>query len=215
MTLRHSAAVLVVALAVAGCGTDPPNYQAVWSSSTPTTTSAPKQPISLWLEDQGVTGVPMTPAILTELTVTVPTPAGWASVTDNNIPTAYTILRKTPPPPPGTYTPQALLMVFKLNGTFDVAEALTHADADAVISEHFKRLDSSTDDFQGFPSAMIQGSYTVQDTALQTYNRIVIPTAKSGQRYLVQLTITTAADQAQDEGRAIDTILSGFRIAVR
>ena len=80
-----------------------------------------------------------------------------------------------------------------------MAEALEHADDDAELTKNFKRLNYSNDDFNGFPSAMIEGSYdAAEGTRLHTYNRIVIPVtpAPKFQRYLVQFTVTTLADQA-------------------
>ena len=39
----------------------------------------------------------------------------------------------------GDTYPTAMLMVFQLDGDFDVAEAIKHADADAELSENFKQ----------------------------------------------------------------------------
>ena len=56
---------------------------------------------------------------------------------------------------------------------------------------------------------------------MQTYNRIVIATGTPpkpgapGQRYLVQLTVTTFADQAQQEGPDIEAIIKGFTVAAK
>ena len=89
---------------------------------------------------------------------------------------------------PGTRTiakgdtyPTAMLMVFQLDGDFDVAEALKHADVDAEMSENFKKLNGSTTDFRGFPSSMIEGSYDLNGQRMQSYNRIVIATGKPAQ----------------------------------
>ena len=80
----------------------------------------------------------------------------------------------------------------------DVQAALKHADASAELSRNFTKLHSSSDDFKGFPSSMIEGSYDLGQKRLHSYNRVVIPVtpAPRFERYLVQLTITTMADQA-------------------
>jgi hypothetical protein len=50
---------------------------------------------------------------------------------------------------------------------------------------------------------------------MQSYNRVVIPTTEQAppQRYLIQLTVTTYADQAEAQAKDIETIISGFTVA--
>jgi hypothetical protein len=69
--------------------------------------------------------------------------------------------------------------------------------------------------FHGMPSAMIEGSYNVGDQRLHTYNRIVIATGAppANQRYLVQFSVTTAADQAETLGADVESIIKGFTVA--
>ena len=53
-------------------------------------------------------------------------------------------------------------------------------------------------------------------SAVETrYNRIIIATAKSNQRFLIQFSVTTAADQAQEADPDVLTIIKGFIVAVR
>ena len=216
MRLRSYAAALAVLLAAA-CSTKPPDYQSVLSASpTPatTTTTAAPVPISDYLQQQGVQGQPMTPKTLTDLMVSMPQPPGWSVIDDNNYQSAYQVLRKTGV---ASYPPTALLIVFKLNGNFDVAQAIQHGYADAELADGFRKLNASMDNFKGFPSAMIEGSYNVGDSRLHTYNRIVIPTgpAPANQRYLVQFSVTTAADAAQSQGPDIQAIIAGFTVATK
>lgn len=156
----------------------------------------------------------MTPKTLTDLTVSMPQPRGWAIVTDPNRQAAYQILRKTDV---SSYPPTAMLMVFKLTGNFDPAEAIKHGYVDAELSQDFNRLNASMDNFKGFPSAMIEGSYTLNDQRLHAYNRIVIATGPppANQRYLIQFNVTTAADQAEPLGPDVEKIISGFTVATR
>ena len=198
-------------LLVTGCGAKAPDYQSIWASSTTATTTGRPVPISDYLEQHKVTGAPMTRQTLTELTVSIPQPPGWTVVSDPNQPTAFEILRKTAVQ---AYQPTATLMVFKLMGDFNVSEAIQHGYADAELSEKFVRLDASMNSFHGMPSSMIEGSYTVKDQRLHTYNRIVIPTGPppNNQRYLVQFSVTTAADQAQAQSADVETIIKGFTV---
>ncbi len=117
----------------------------------------------------------------------------------------------------GESYPTAMLMVFKLHRDFDIAEALKHGTADARLSTNFTELDSSTADFNGFPSSMIQGSYDLHGRRLHTWNRIVFPTGAppAKQRYLVQLTITSLANEAVKHASDIEAIIAGFVVAAK
>ncbi|QEM43387.1 LpqN/LpqT family lipoprotein [Mycolicibacterium grossiae] len=211
------AAALLVALAVTGCESSQPDYQSIWTTTTTTTPSetAKPEPISSFLEKAGVTGQTVAPEELTDLTVTIPTPAGWQPYQNTNMAPGTRMIAK------GDTYPTAMILVFRLTGDFDVREALKYADGDAKLSENFKQLNASAADFGGFPSSMIEGSYDLNGRRMQTYNRIVIATGTPpkpgapGQRYLVQLTVTTFADQAQQEGPDIEAIIKGFTVAAK
>ena len=110
------------------------------------------------------------PDKLTDLAVTVPTPTGWAPYQNTNLAPGTRVIAK------GDTYPTAMLMVFKLNGDFDVNEAVKHGYADAELSENFKRLNASNDNFRGFPSSMIEGSYDLNGRRMHSYNRIVFAT---------------------------------------
>jgi len=177
-------------------------------------------PIAAYLESVGVTGGPVAPDKLTDLTVTMPTPPGWHPYSNPNLSPGTQMIAK------GDTYPTAMLMVFKLTGDFDVNEAVKHGYADAEMSQNFKRLNASTDNFKGFPSAMIEGSYDLADARMHTYNRIVFATgapqkpdvagqaAPADQRYLVQFTVTGYADKAAEEAPDIEAIIGGFNVAV-
>jgi len=212
--------VAVCAVALTACGPSTPDYQSIWSTTptTTTTTSAgaePLIPFSEYLERIGVSGAPVSPAKLTDLTVDVPTPAGWQPYVNANLSPGTRTIAK------GDTYPTAMIIVFELNGDFDVAKALKHADADAKMSENFRELNASDADFRGFPSSMIEGSYDLNGQRMQSYNRIVIATGTPvrpgvpGQRYLVQLTVTSFADEAQANGPDIEKIIKGFTVAAK
>ena len=64
---------------------------------------------------------------------------------------------------------------------------------------------------------MIEGSYDLNGKRLHSYNRVVIPVtaAPQFQRYLVQLTVTSLADQAAPDAADIEAIIGGFTVAVK
>jgi hypothetical protein len=208
VTLRRLAIALSLLVLVTACDTKPTDYRAIWSSTpaAPTTTAAPKS-FTEYLQQQGVDGVPMTPQTLTDLTVSMPHPPGWAVVTDPAQPSAYEIIRKTAV---ADYQPTAMLLVFKLTGgNFDVNEALKHAyDMPGAIQEPFN----------GMPSARIEATYfDATKQQLHRYNRIVIATTRppANQRYLVQFSVSTLADPRQEQDPDVLTIIKGLTVAVR
>jgi Probable lipoprotein LpqN len=218
VTLRRygaaGTAAVTALLLVSACGAKTPDYQSIWSttptsiSSAPTTTEQPV-PFSDYLERLGVQGEPVAPDKMPGVTVTMPYPKGWQRFTDpKSAPGTVVIARNN------TY-PTATLVAFKLHGSFDVADAIKHANADAEMSQRFTKLNESFADFGGFPSAMIEGSYdNTKGDRLHTYNRIVIPVTKDFQRYLVQLTVTSRADQAVADADDIQAIIDGFTVTV-
>jgi len=209
-----AAAMVAVALSSGGCASKPPDYQSILSKTSTATTTTPVEkpvPLSQYLQNIGVTGQPVAPAALTDLTVSIPTPPGWAPFTSPNISPQTLIIS------PGGKFPTARLVVFKLNGDFDPAQVIKHGNDDAQLFENFKQLDASGAPYNGFPSSMIQGSYDVDGMRLHSWNRIVIPTGSppAHQRYLVQLTITGRADQAAAQSTDINTIIHGFVVAAK
>ena len=210
---RSTAAVLLAAaLTTAGCGTKTADYSTIWTSSTTstaTTVTTSPTPIAQYLSGVGVTGQQVPLDSLTDLTVTLPRPPGWTEYTNPNFSPGTEAIAKN-----NTY-PTALVMAFKLDGNFDVGEALEHADDDAELTKNFKRLNASNADFNGFPSAMIEGSYDSGSTRLHAYNRIVIPVTGEFDRYLVQFTVTTLADQAAAQAPDVVKVIEGFSVAVK
>jgi hypothetical protein len=206
-------AVALVVLAATGCGAETPDYHSVWSTSsatpTPTTTGAPV-PLAKFLQDAGVNGEPVAPDKLTDLTVTMPRPKGWEQYTNPNFAPGTQVIAKA-----DTY-PTAMLVVVRLNGPFDVNEAIKHGDVDAELSQNFKRLNASTDNWHGFPSSMIEGSYDLNGRRMHSYNRIVIPTGAppANYRYLVQFTVTGYAEKAAEEAPDIEAVIKSFNVAV-
>lgn len=197
------------------CGADPPDYSSVWSSTPTTTTttagSDKPQPLSDYLYGLGVTGEQIPLDKLTDISVTLPRPPGWTKYDNPNFSPGTEIIAKN-----NTY-PTATVVVLKLTGNFDVAEALKHASVDAEMSKNFTKLNSSTADFDGFPSAMIEGSYDLEDRRLHSYNRVVIPVtpAPKFQRYLVQFTVTTLANQAAAQADDVEAIIKGFSVSLK
>jgi len=210
-----AAAGFMLVGAVSGCGTKTPDYQSIWSNgSTTTTTSQEAQaPVTVgrYLEDQGVGAQAVDLKDLTDLTVTMPTPPGWTKKQNAMLPATTQVIGK------GDKLPRAILNVVKLNGDFDGHEAMKHGVADAQLSKNFRLLDASNEDFNGFPSSMVQGTYDLDGQRLHSWFRMVIATgsAPADQRYLVQLSVTAAAADAAEQAAAVETITKGFAVAAK
>ena len=69
----------------------------------------------------------------------------------------------------------------------------------------------------GFPSSMIEGTYDLNGTRLHTYSRIVIPVSPGPafQRYLVQFTVTSRADQAGPEAGDVEAVIKSFTVTAK
>jgi Probable lipoprotein LpqN len=209
---RCAATLALLVIAAAGCGEKTPDYTTLLTNTTsakPTTTETPV-PLSQYLESAGVIGQPVAPDKLTDLTVTIPKPKGWEQYSNPRFAPGTRVIAK------GDTYPTAMLLVFQLSGgDFDAKKAIEHGNADAQISENFKQLNASLDDFKGFPSSMIEGSYDLNGKRMHSYNRVVIATGAppANQRYLVQFTVTGYADKAAAEAPDMEAIIGGFNVA--
>ena len=209
---RVAAAALATVAGLTGCQAHTADYSSLATTSARSTaesTAATPTPIAQYLAGLGVTGQQLPLDKLTDITVTLPRPAGWATYDNPNFSPGTEAIAKN-----NTY-PTALVMVFKLDGNFDVGAALKHGDDSAEMTKNFKRLNSSDADFNGFPSAMVEGSYDSGSTRLHAYNRIVIPATAEFDRYLVQFTVTTLADQAAAQAPDVLKVIEGFSVAVK
>jgi hypothetical protein len=208
------AALTVSALSMVGCGPKNPDYQSIWSSTpsttTPTSSEAPV-PFSQYLQSNGVSGSPVAPDQVTDLTVSIPTPPGWQKVDKQNVPPTTELIAK------GEGFPNAMLIAFKLSGDVHPVDLVKHGNDDARLAENFKQLESSDADFHGFPSSMIEGSYNLGDQRLHTINRIVIAHGAGGDpdEYLIQLAVTSLADQAVADAVDVEAIIHGFNVAAK
>ncbi|HEX7322580.1 MAG TPA: LpqN/LpqT family lipoprotein [Mycobacterium sp.] len=203
-----TAAVLACAALTVGCAASTTDYQSLWTTSSTAKPDEDPVPIGIYLERKGVTAQPVTPQSLTGLTVSIPTPKGWSRRKNPKLPPTTEVISKG-----GAELPTAVLSVLRLDGDFDPAEAVKHGTADIGIE--FNRLDASTDDFHGFPSAMIQGSHDMGGQRLHSWYRMVIPTGPppASQRYLVELSVITLAEKAAEQAPDVESIINGFTVA--
>ena len=164
-----------------------------------------------FLKDKGVTLEPQKAAGFTALNIVLPVPTGWRVIPDPNVPNAFSVIADRQGGD-GLYTSNAQLMVSKLVGDFDPREAISHGYVENQKLVAWQSTAAAMADFGGFPSSLIEGTYRDTDMTLNTSRRQVI--AQSGSdRFLVTLTVTTAANQAVATAAATDGITKGFKVA--
>ena len=184
---------------------------AVPTVAQPTLVPASSGTLTDFFKDNGVQLEPQKLQDFTALNITLPMPAGWTQVPDPNVPDAFAVIADRAGGD-GLYTSNAQVVVYRLIGDFDPKEAITHGYVDSQKLFAWQSTSASLADFGGFPSAIIEGTYRSNDMTLNTSRRHVI--AQSGpDRYLVSLTVTTAASQAVAAANATDAIVNGFRVS--
>ncbi|MCV7075844.1 LpqN/LpqT family lipoprotein [Mycobacterium szulgai] len=145
------------------------------------------------------------------LDITMPMPPRWTHVPDPNVPDAFAVFADRVGGN-SIYTSNAQLVVYKLVGDFDPAEAITHGYVDSQQLLAWRTTNASMTNLGSFPSSVIEGTYRENDMTLNTSRRHVI--ASSGpDRYLLSLKVTTAASQAVADAPATNAIINGFRVA--
>jgi len=174
-------------------------------------TPATSDTLAQFLDSKGVRMEPQQADGFTALNIVLPMPSGWSLVPDPNVPNAFAVTADRDGGD-GLYTPNAQLMVYKLNGDFDTREAISHGWVESQKLPAWQSTDASMADFGGLPSSFIEGTYRENDLTLNTSRRHVI--AQSGaDRYLVSLSVTTAANQVVAAADATDAIVTGFRVS--
>jgi hypothetical protein len=139
----------------------------------------------------------------------LPVPARWTQVPDPNVPDAFAVIADRHGS--SIYSSNAQVVVYKLVGTFDPREAITHGYVDSQKLPAWQPTNASMTDFGGFPSSIVEGTYRDGDMTLNTSRRHVIAT--SGQdKYLVSLAVTTDRAVSVADAPATDAIINGFRV---
>ncbi|WP_067677234.1 LpqN/LpqT family lipoprotein [Nocardia miyunensis] len=91
-----------------------------------------------------------------------------------------------------------VLMVWRLSLPVDPRAVMRCAYTDSRRLPDWVELGGDVEDYDGFPSAEISGTYTYAELSLWMSTRYLVASTPTGQ-YLLQLTVTTFADEI-DEG---------------
>lgn len=183
--------------------------------ATPTTPPLPPATsgtLAEFFKEKGVALEPQKAADFTALNITLPVPTGWTVVPDPNVPDAFSVIANRKGGD-ALYTPNAQLTVYKLVGEFDPREAISHGFVDAQQLPVWQPTAATMTELGGFPTSQISGTYRETDLTLNTTRRHIIATA-GPDRYLVSLSVTTAANQVVAAADATEAILQRFKVAV-
>lgn len=164
-----------------------------------------------FFKSQGVKVEPQVSQGFKALSIVLPMPKGWTTVPDPNVPDAFAVIADRTST--DLYTPNAQVVVYKLVGDFDPTEAISHGYVDSLQETNWRTTDMSLGDFNGFPSAFIEGSYQSGTQMLNTSRRHVIATS-GPDRYLVSMSVnSSAANQGVSAAAdAADAIVAGFKV---
>ncbi|SHU83138.1 LpqN/LpqT family lipoprotein [Mycobacteroides abscessus] len=208
------AAVAVAAFAMIGCGSQNPGQPAGSASGTPESTAPPAKPASMneYLHSVGVTVTPVSPESPANVRVDVPLPRGWENL--GALDPAYLIADKPSDADQGR-TPSAVVYLIKLGGPLDARKVISeHGFADAQNTQNFRKIASSLDDYQGYPSAAIEGTYENQGVRVHAWSRdVIVPDGPL--HYLVQFTVTTTEAQSAALSQDVAALTGGLKITKR
>lgn len=163
-----------------------------------------------YLQGKGVKFEPQRAQGFRTLDIILPMPPRWTPVPDPNVPDAFAVIADRVGGN-SIYTSNAQVVVYKLVGDFDPAEAITHGFVDSQKLLAWQTTNASMANFNGFPSTIIEGTYRENDMTLNTSRRHVLA-ASGAEKFLVSLSVTTAASQAIADAPATDAIINGFRV---
>ncbi|OBA60770.1 hypothetical protein A5647_13150 [Mycobacterium sp. 1100029.7] len=183
---------------------------AVVAPAQPSVTPAASGTLRDYFQSKGVKLEPQKPQNFKALDITLPVPARWTQVPDPNVPDAFAVIADRQGA--SVYTSNAQVVVYKLVGTFDPKEAISHGYVDSQKLLAWQSTNASMADFQGFPSSVIEGTYREGDVTVNTSRRHII--ANSGhENYLVSFSVTTDRAVAVSDAPATDAIINGFRVS--
>lgn len=185
-----------------------PNAAAV-APAQPTVTPAASGTLRDYFQSKGVKLEPQKPQGFKALDITLPVPPRWTQVPDPNVPDAFAVIADRQGS--SVYTSNAQVVVYKLVGTFDPREAISHGYVDSQKLLAWQSTNASMADFDGFPSSVIEGTYREGDVTLNTSRRHILATS-GHDTYLVSLSVTTDRAVAVGDAPATDAIVNGFRV---
>ena len=137
-----------------------------------------------FFQEKGVALEPQKATDFVALNLVLPLPTGWRVIPDPNVPDAFSVIADRQGGD-GLYTSNAQLVVYKLVGDFDSAEAISHGFVENQKLRAWQSTSASMAEFGGFPSSIITGVYRDTDMTLNTARRHVIAASGSSSTWFL------------------------------
>ena len=163
--------------------------------------------VAEYLAAHAVSVSPLARADAATLGVELPLPAGWETVPAEQFP-GTTDVSVEPRMADGGFAPNAVLLVGSLSTRIDADQLLECSFTDARALSGWAEAASSSAPFGGYPSSFVRGTFVAESWELAVTTRYVV--LDSDAQYLVQLTVTTLADQIDSLGFDIAAINDGL-----
>ncbi|KZM68156.1 LpqN/LpqT family lipoprotein [Nocardia terpenica] len=162
--------------------------------TTSTGTSAhPLPSVTEYLSAVGVDCTPVQPETPGAPVVSLAVAPGWRKVARDVLPHTYGVWALPPDAPTAEWADNAVVAVGRLSGPVDTVALLRCAFTDSRRMPGWNEISAHTSDYNGYPSAAIVGTYTIETLTFWADTRYII-TGTDADRYLIQLTVTTRAD---------------------
>lgn len=199
--LLTTAAVLVAA----GCSGSSDEAPAT------TTTAATDMTLDEYLKSHGVAVVAQTAADLKGVRIAVQQPPNWFVDSAFQLPNTFAVIADTRATSEG-FTPNATVLVHRLTGDIDPAEAIRRGPVDTTRYPGFRQDSVQIGTRDGDPSSTIRGSYDDGKGRRLAVSSTYVIHSGAQQRLAVQLLVTTTEKQAQTLRGDVQTLVEGLKI---
>ncbi|WP_037182475.1 LpqN/LpqT family lipoprotein [Rhodococcoides fascians] len=150
--------------------------------------------VAQYLSSNGIQVTPIGRDAAAALGVVAHTPAGWEAAPAEQFPGATAVLVETSLVENG-FAPNAVLLVGKLSTAVDSGPLLDCSFTDARLMPGWSEASASAEDLGPWPARFLAGSFTAEQLELNVTTRYAV--LGVDEQYLVQLTVTILAGQAE------------------
>ncbi|NLU82729.1 LpqN/LpqT family lipoprotein [Rhodococcus sp. HNM0569] len=164
-----------------------------------------------YLAEEGVEYMPCGYGPDTEPEVFLPAVPGWVAVPPEMVPDVYIALANHEWAVAG-WAPNAVVLHGRLSRELPADEILQRAHRDAARQDGWTEQVSSYEQWHGWPSLFLEGTYPLGDVELFASTRYVLLVA-DGEQYLTQLTVTVLAQDRDELYLDVATFDSDLAIA--
>ncbi|QLY32559.1 LpqN/LpqT family lipoprotein [Nocardia huaxiensis] len=159
--------------------------------------------IAEFLAAANVQIAPVEPGAAGAPAVTIELPEEWQAVDRSVFPGAYGVWTL---PPAGGWADNVVLLVGRFSKPADAQELLACAFTDARALPKWREIVADIAEFEGYPSADVVGTYSLETLDLWVHTRYVVVVAGT-EEYLVQITVTAKADHENVDSDLLNNLV--------